>query len=211
MSDAERATHLQALLHRRIPERGHHVIQHDRHLDEGVLPRCALMHAAMRSAPWQVAATFLCVASLAASTVPVTRHLRGDGARSSDAERSAAPAVPAIVSSPPGLVSVAPLDGRLVIVFPRPSARSSIRLERHGEPFALFGAPHIERTPLVVLPGELRVQELPSTGTDFELRIPAGVTRVDVRIGAETMARWTGAPMSWDYGHRRPLQLPAPG
>jgi hypothetical protein len=170
------------------------------------------MHRAMHVAPWQVTATIVCVASLAASTVSLARHLNADPAASSvDRPGVGDAAVPALASAPPSLVSVAPLNGRLVIVFPGPSTGSSIRLERYGGAVAMFGAPRIERAPLLVLPGELRVRELPDTGADFELRIPASVTRVDVRIGGRMMARWSGTPLTWEYGRRVPIQLPAPG
>lgn len=171
----------------------------------------SLLQHAIHVAPWQVAATVLSVASLAAMS-SLARQPRGDPAGyASAASGIASPVATASGGSGPGLVSVEPRNGRLLIVFPRPSARSSIRLERHGERFAMFGAPHIEQSPLIVLPGELRVQQLPENGADFELRIPASVTQVDMRIGGRTLARWSGSPARWDYGRRIPLQLRGPG
>ena len=75
----------------------------------------------------------------------------------------------------------------------------------------MFGAPHIDQVPLIVLPGELRIRVLPPNGADFELRIPASVTDIQVRIGRRTMVRWSGSPLSWDYSRRMPIELSEPG
>lgn len=166
----------------------------------------------VEGARWHAAMILLSVASLAAAAVSLTRHLSGDAPRSPrDAGRAAAARAPIVEEQPPSLVSVTPLNGALLIVFPRQSARSTIRLQRHAERIAMFGAARIDETPLVVLPGELRVQALPVAGAHYELRVPDGVTQVQVRIGGQTMARWSGSPRDWAYGARIPIRMPAPG
>lgn len=199
LSDGAYAAHLKASVHgAHFPNADLTVIQLDnQHMDEGGLLR----------APRQVAATILCVASLAA-TVTMVRHLNDDAAASSLLPVGAAGASAPPPAVLPSLVSIAPLDGRLVIVFPRPSARSSIRVERHDGSLAMFGGPSIDQAPLVVLPGELRVQELPAAGAAFELRVPAGVTDVHVRIAGATLARWSAMSEAREYGRRIPLRRP---